>query len=765
MLESIMKAFLRGLADPDVRREATRGLASPDRSLLGIYNLAEEARRTKAAVQKLDEEERKAKENDILRALVQKTISKDQLDNLVSSFQANARSAKASPAWNLEGLHMLLDKLNREGTPGRSLQQSAPPSNYTTRPALAAPGADGYPSHYPGSYAGSNLSRRPDRSEPVRDRDGFRKATGGPNSYRATPRDLPDKSKSKNPYISGTKPYSLRVDGPMCVRCGELKSKKDDGYTCIPLPAWEQSYLRELVFDTPAQVSFAAAGFGDFDGRTSPWKPSPDPSEGTSSSVSGIWTPTTSTHVSQSNSVTYGVSSTSRAQSVLAEAFYDETSGPGKRPRVEEIPDSPGRSQAQVQQSQQPSQPQQSNLPQSQLPITFQANDTRQKIKPKKRVGGKKAEPMPLVGLFDELTGSYDSPVSVRAVLQQTKVELSLLNLVAWSPSMGRELKRLCTRVTKKREKKKPAQQGFVPQQFNPILNQQYAMPQTFNPLQQPPAVPRTFNPLQQSAAVPQVFNPLPQQQSQQPPAFTPAQQSQQSQGFVPLLQPQPSAAPIPGVSSNSVVAQPDAHTKFLSTMVGKEKAFRVAASVRSEGSTEQSLARKQTQVDQGSEMNVVNPSMAVVVKAKLRPLAEVGFKGLTMQTADSFESTLEHYVGFDVCVEGIWRSIRCFVSPARQGLYEEPRLLLGLPWLYSVDAFISVRLSLIRIGDPSIGETARNITGPELVYHRDQNMIMYPKAIRSVTVETVQDPESGNDEEGSSEESEDELSDVSEDF
>ena len=30
MLESVMKAFLRGLADPDVRREATRAVASPD---------------------------------------------------------------------------------------------------------------------------------------------------------------------------------------------------------------------------------------------------------------------------------------------------------------------------------------------------------------------------------------------------------------------------------------------------------------------------------------------------------------------------------------------------------------------------------------------------------------------------------------------------------------------------------------------------------------------------------------------------------------
>ena len=50
ILESIIKAFLRGLLDPDIYREATRGLALPNWSLLGIYNLANKARRTKLAI-------------------------------------------------------------------------------------------------------------------------------------------------------------------------------------------------------------------------------------------------------------------------------------------------------------------------------------------------------------------------------------------------------------------------------------------------------------------------------------------------------------------------------------------------------------------------------------------------------------------------------------------------------------------------------------------------------------------------------------------
>ena len=750
MLESVMKAFLRGLADPDVRREATRGLATPERSLLGIYNMAEEARRTKAAVQKLDEEERKARENDVLRALVQKTMSKDQLDSLVSSFQTNAGAAKVSPSWNFDALTKLLDRLNREGSPTGTAPPLGPPSILPSD----------YSSNRPGNYS-SYPSRRspPDRYETSRDASAPRKpATAtGPNNYRSTPRDLPDKSRSQNPYINGSMPYSLRTDGPMCVRCGELKAKKDDGHTCIPLPAWEQSYLRELVFDTPAQANFAVAGFGDFDGRSSPWKPSTDPSEAPSSSGTGTWTPSTGSYLSQSNSITYGVPSIyGRAQSDAAEVFYDETSGPGKRPRVEEIPDTPNRQSQQVPEPQQPQ-------------VVFQASDSRPRNKAKKRVG-KKAEPMPLVGLFDENTGSFDAPMSVRAMLQRTKVEMSWLDLVAWSPSMGRELKRLCTRVTKKREKKKPPppQQG---PQFNPILNQQYAGMPTW--AQPPPAMPQTFAPFQQQ---PQVF--VPPYQSAPPVLQQPSEPSQLFQAFQSRQALQPSQAsqvsqPLqqptatPGVDPQSsqstlgasaVQAQPDAHTRFLSAMAGKEKAFRILATVKADGSDEHALEKRETQVDQGSEMNVVNSAMVTKIKTKLRPLSEVGFKGLTMQTADSFETALEHYVGFDVCVEGLWRSVRCFVSPAIRGRSEEPRLLLGLPWLYSVDAFISIRLSSIRIGDSSIGERVRNITGPELVYHRDHNMIMYPKAIIR-PVEAFREPESDSDDD--SDESEDDLSDV----
>ena len=58
ILKLIIKAFLRGLSNLDICCKVIRGLASPNRSLLGIYNLVNKARRIKLAVQKLNNKER-----------------------------------------------------------------------------------------------------------------------------------------------------------------------------------------------------------------------------------------------------------------------------------------------------------------------------------------------------------------------------------------------------------------------------------------------------------------------------------------------------------------------------------------------------------------------------------------------------------------------------------------------------------------------------------------------------------------------------------
>ena len=62
ILNTILKAFIKGLTDYKIRKEATRGIASIDRSLLIIYNLAKEARRTNTKIKKLYNKESRSDE-------------------------------------------------------------------------------------------------------------------------------------------------------------------------------------------------------------------------------------------------------------------------------------------------------------------------------------------------------------------------------------------------------------------------------------------------------------------------------------------------------------------------------------------------------------------------------------------------------------------------------------------------------------------------------------------------------------------------------
>lgn len=75
------------------------------------------------------------------------------------------------------------------------------------------------------------------------------------------------------------------------------------------------------------------------------------------------------------------------------------------------------------------------------------------------------------------------------------------------------------------------------------------------------------------------------------------------------------------------------------------------------------------------------------------------------MRTADYRDTVLKYWVWLIIEVEGIWRSIRCFVAPevvsvTEAGCSEHLSLTLGIRWLYSVDASISQRQSTIFIGD-----------------------------------------------------------------
>ena len=80
MLDTILRASIRGLNDNKLRKGATRGMAASDRSLKSIYNLAEETRRTNIEIQKLCDEEHKHDELQYHKALAQKNLQKHQIE-------------------------------------------------------------------------------------------------------------------------------------------------------------------------------------------------------------------------------------------------------------------------------------------------------------------------------------------------------------------------------------------------------------------------------------------------------------------------------------------------------------------------------------------------------------------------------------------------------------------------------------------------------------------------------------------------------------
>jgi hypothetical protein len=67
-------------------------MRSPERSLLEIYTITEEARRTKIELQKFREKEMKIKELNFYKTLVKRNISPQQLDAFLTLFYSKSQA-------------------------------------------------------------------------------------------------------------------------------------------------------------------------------------------------------------------------------------------------------------------------------------------------------------------------------------------------------------------------------------------------------------------------------------------------------------------------------------------------------------------------------------------------------------------------------------------------------------------------------------------------------------------------------------------------
>lgn len=178
------------------------------------------------------------------------------------------------------------------------------------------------------------------------------------------------------------------------------------------------------------------------------------------------------------------------------------------------------------------------------------------------------------------------------------------------------------------------------------------------------------------------------------------------------------------------------------------EKAFRVPVVVKTKKDGKQvrvSLPLEVAQADQGSDMIIVTVGFLKKLGLPLKSLAERGFNGLTMNVADGSSAKLTHYSQFEIGVLGIWPKVEAFVRPFSDDNREEVHLLLGLPWLHTVDAKIRIKDSIIRIGDKEKGEKLVDIKGPKLVESEGHKLVLCQN--KNARLDDFEESESSSDE------------------
>ena len=153
-----------------------------------------------------------------------------------------------------------------------------------------------------------------------------------------------------------------------------------------------------------------------------------------------------------------------------------------------------------------------------------------------------------------------------------------------------------------------------------------------------------------------------------------------------------------------------------------------------------------------------------------LLALVDIKFKDLFMRIADHREIVFQYYVMLRLLVKGIVRDIKCFIAlelsyTTTSEQIEYLSLILGLSWLYSINARISIRQFTIIIEDAIIDEKVRSVVGPKLVFCKDYNLLIYFKSALTVPGRIIEEIENTSDSDSSSfSEEEDDLLDIEDD-
>ena len=105
MLDNIMRAFFQSFSDINVQKNAIKGFTISYAFLKKVYNLAEEARKTKIEFGKLFEKQMRVSELSFYKQLAEKNFPKHQLEAFLTYYHTKAslhpHSNKQQAFWSV----------------------------------------------------------------------------------------------------------------------------------------------------------------------------------------------------------------------------------------------------------------------------------------------------------------------------------------------------------------------------------------------------------------------------------------------------------------------------------------------------------------------------------------------------------------------------------------------------------------------------------------------------------------------------------------
>lgn len=730
VLDLAIDCYVSGIRDPTLRIKMIKYPAKPTRYLLGAFNKAEvEAKLMKAEKEVIDSMKSEA-ERTLLRKMKEHILGQQSVPhNLVSQLQELTRE-EALPIYFLES------QLQLESSSSTGLNREL--VEYTSQPPMSAPPAAGplpqrglsdspsvnapsqqivpyqqrqqlsqprqfqnQPQGQQPRYQAPHTQQQQTQQPPSQDARNAWRGSGaaGPSGQASF-----DPKTSSNPYVRGDQVHHASFQNPLCVRCGAPGHKSDAPCTNVPLSQPEQSVLRELVArdinQRRAQREEARArvlgntNHVNEDGPV-PYTVHPGGVQERISECNLLDDQTSTSQYIPNPDPNLRWPEVPRDADVDAyDADYDADVDATKRTHEEAMEDDSHRDEE-------------------------QRSSKRMNTATKGRAAPRKKKPLPQI---NALLGK--PPLEIIKMAEAIEVVLPISHLAQISPHFRNELKRLFTIPRKKKEPK--GKRGEEP------LNPQ-ALESRIPPSSQPtvPTLER-FNPVTNSTrpqAVPT--------SRKLPPGST-------LQGQI------DSRRPTPAVAVNSVETIPLLKDILKEINAWKKRdrssrAFGLPAIIWKDGEEKQiTIPRDEVLGDQGSDINLIYPGIREFLGLELRPLAEIGLPSFRMRLPNGSVHEMEHWVYFHLEVAGVKRAVWAFACPTAG---KDLSLLLGLPWLDSVDARFSIRDRIVEIGDTDKGEDTVTLQAPKVVKS------MKPKIeVPKVTVEDATDSEESDDEDSSEE-------------